>query len=234
MAAVGVLNFKLTNVQSDANARTFEGYGSIFGNVDHAGDVVQAGAFKQSLAAHRAAGTWPPMFFNHNPSQVPGKWIDLREDARGLWVKGQLSNTPLGSEMRELLRDGSISGLSIGYKVTDSDYDKHNNHVLKAIDLWEISIVSLPANPVARADTSTVKQESDVIVPIRQFERFLHEHLSMSNSNARRFASAFWGQYKSLQQGEPLTTSLDTLREDLQSVRVLAVIKLAADQIRSL
>src|SRR5215469_11385009 len=199
MSRAEVLNFKLANVSTDSAERTFSGHASIFNNVDLGGDVVLRGAFAKSLAAHKAAGTPVPMFYMHDPSRVPGKWLSVAEDAKGLAVTGKLSNTPLGLELHELLKDGSISGLSIGFKIDEESYDKQGNRLLKSVDLWEISIVSLPMNPVARADTSSVKRETDTVVPIREFERYAHQHLHMSNSNSRRFASACWRQYKSLQ-----------------------------------
>src|ERR1051326_3759809 len=79
--------------------REFEGYGSVFGNKDLGGDVVVQGAFAKSLAAHEDAGTMPQMFWMHDPSRVPGKWLKMAEDDHGLFVHGQLAPTPLGEEM---------------------------------------------------------------------------------------------------------------------------------------
>ena len=65
------------------SARQFEGHGSIFGNVDLGGDVVMPGAFKTTLAEHKAADSMPSMFWMHAPDQVPGAWLDMSEDAQG-------------------------------------------------------------------------------------------------------------------------------------------------------
>lgn len=140
-------------------AREFEGYGSVFGNVDLGGDIVVPGAFTKSLHKHRADESMPQMFWMHNPAQVPGKWLEMNEDGRGLYCKGVLANTPLGNEIHELLKMEAVRGLSIGYRTEDDAYDKSGNRLLKQIDLWEVSPVSLAMNPLAQV-THTKSQLS--------------------------------------------------------------------------
>ena len=92
------------------SARQFEGYGSIFGNVDLGGDVVIRGAFKRSLSAHKTAATLPPMFWMHRPDAVPGVWLEMRENESGLYVKGELAETQLGLELQTLLSMKAVRG----------------------------------------------------------------------------------------------------------------------------
>ena len=70
---------------------TFSGYGSIFGNTDSYGDIVMPGAFATSLADHRRRGSRPKMFWQHDPREPIGSWVDLSEDGKGLWVEGRLN-----------------------------------------------------------------------------------------------------------------------------------------------
>lgn len=141
------------------NDREFEGYGSVFNNMDLVGDVIAPGAFKSSLAEHSAAGTMPLMFWMHRPDQVAGAWVSMKEDKRGLAVKGELADTQLGNEMRTLLKMRALRGLSIGFRTLDSDWvddDENGVHrVLKELDLVEVSLVSMAANPLA--EVSAVK-----------------------------------------------------------------------------
>src|SRR5262252_1172391 len=116
--AAEVLSFKFTNVSTHAEERTFEGHASTH-EVDLGGDVVCPGAFAKSLAPHKANKTMPVMAYMHDLTRIPGKWLDMREDSGGLWTKGRLSDTTLGNESRTLLKDGSISGLSIGCQPAD-------------------------------------------------------------------------------------------------------------------
>jgi HK97 family phage prohead protease len=157
--------------------RQFEGHGSVFGNVDLGGDVVIPGAFKRSLSAHRKAGTLPAMFWMHDPSQVAGAWHDMREDDKGLYVRGELADTTLGNEMRTLLGMKAVRGLSIGYRTRDSDYDEDGNRLLKEIDLWEVSLVSLAMNPLAQVEAMKARLSGlgEYVPSEREFERLLRD-----------------------------------------------------------
>ncbi|HEU4603160.1 MAG TPA: HK97 family phage prohead protease [Steroidobacteraceae bacterium] len=170
--------------------REFEGHGSIFKNVDFGGDIVLPGAFKRSLAAHRKAGSMPQMFWMHDPSRVPGKWIDMHEDSKGLAVKGVLADTELGNEIRTLLKMDAVRGLSIGYVTKDQDFDDDGNRLLKEVDLWEVSVVSMPMNPLAQVTHSKTRLSAsgEYVPTAREFEHFFREK-GCSKSVARRLVA---------------------------------------------
>lgn len=158
-------------------AREFEGHGSVFNNVDLGGDVVMPGAFKRSLADHRKAGTLPQMFWMHKPDAVPGVWTEMREDDRGLYVRGELVDTQLGNEMRTLLKRKAVRGLSIGFRLVDFDYDDDGNRLLKEIDLWEVSLVSLAMNPLAKVESAKARLSDfgEYVPTEREFEARLRD-----------------------------------------------------------
>lgn len=130
----------------------FEGYGSTFGNVDLGGDVVMKGAFKESLAEYRKAGEWPQMFWMHNPALIPGKWLDMSEDSKGLKIKGELLPTTVGNDVQILMRAKAVRATSIGFSIdSQDDYEFRDGvRLLHRINLWEVSPVSMPMNPKAR------------------------------------------------------------------------------------
>jgi uncharacterized protein len=128
----------------------FDGHGSIFGNVDLGGDVVMPGAFKRTLAEHKSENTLPAMFWMHDVTRVPGKWLDMSEDNMGLATKGELAPTDLGKEIHILLKMDAVSGLSIGYVPKQVDYSSDGVRMIYDADLMEVSIVSLPMNPKAQ------------------------------------------------------------------------------------
>lgn len=175
-------------------AREFEGYGSTFGNVDLGDDVVLPGAFKQSLIRHKADGLPPQMFWMHQPDQVPGKWTELAEDTKGLYVKGELADTQLGNEMRTLLNMKAVRGLSIGFAIEDRQkdvsYDADGNRLLHKIDLWEVSLVSLAMNPMARitASKARLSQDGEYVPTAREFEKHLRD-AGCSKNVARHLVS---------------------------------------------
>lgn len=159
------------------NKREFEGHGSIFGNEDLGGDVVQRGAFATSLLEHDQKNSMPQMFWMHDASRVPGKWTEMSEDNNGLYVKGVLAETPLGDEIHELLKMEAVRGLSIGYMTRDSEWTDDGTRVLKEIDLWEVSVVSLPMNPLAQVTMakSQLSSAGEYVPTARQFERTLRD-----------------------------------------------------------
>jgi HK97 family phage prohead protease len=162
---------------------SFTGYGSIFGNVDSYGEVVEPGAFTKSLARHAKEKTRPLMLWQHDPWQPIGVWEDLVEDGKGLKGTGKLVlETTQGRETYALLKAGAISGLSIGYREIEVEPDGTIRR-LKALDLLEISVVSFPAN--RRAQVQSLKSErmeefarrlrDGDPMPTKEFEDILRE-----------------------------------------------------------
>ncbi len=154
----------------------FEGYGSTFGNVDLGGDVVMKGAFKDSLERWRAEGEWPQMFWMHRPDQIPGKWLDMHEDAKGLKVKGQLLPTTIGNDVQILMKARAVRALSIGFSLDEpGDFEfLKGTRQLHRINLWETSPVSMPMNPKARINAVKARLQANG-VSLTDFKREL-EH----------------------------------------------------------
>jgi uncharacterized protein len=128
----------------------FAGYASLFGVPDSAGDVVMPGAFAASLARRGPGGI--RMLFQHDAGQPIGTWLDLREDSRGLFVRGRLSSeVQQAEELGQLLHDGAIDGLSIGFRAVLATRDRvtRRRRLIK-VDLWEISLVTFPMLEGAR------------------------------------------------------------------------------------
>lgn len=126
------------------------GYASLFDAPDMAGDVVLRGAFAASLARRRPGAV--RMLWQHDPGQPVGRWLDIREDARGLFVRGQLNlGVRRAAELYALVRQGALDGLSIGFRAAEASRDAVSGmRRLRRIDLWEISLVTFPMQPGAR------------------------------------------------------------------------------------
>jgi len=190
--------------------REFEGHGSIFKNVDLGGDIVVPGAFKRSLEQHKSNGSLPALFWMHDPSRVAGKWLEMSEDSVGLKVKGVLAPTPLGDEIRTLLKMEAVKGLSIGYRTLDHDYDRHGNRLIKEAELWEVSVVSLPMNPLAQVAhvKSRLSAAGEYVPTPREFERILRE-VGCSHSVSKRIVAKMFEDEEA--RDEPV--EIDTLPE---------------------
>jgi HK97 family phage prohead protease len=140
--------FKLDDISEDGQ---FEGYASVFGNVDSYGDVVEPGAFKKTI---RESKGQVPILWQHDPYEPIGISLELEEDVKGLHALGQLVlDVRRGAEARALMKAKAITGLSIGYQTikwigdeTDALVDRR----LKELKLWEFSPVTFPANQLAQ------------------------------------------------------------------------------------
>ena len=144
---LGVLEFKALGGE-----RTFSCYGNVKGNIDHALDRVVDGAYRDSIASHKAAGTMPKFFWMHNPWDTPvGVWTAMEEDSKGLYLEGKFSNTPKGNELYELYKDNALDSFSIGYRVNDEKWNSSLgcNDLIK-VDIREISAVTFACNEESR------------------------------------------------------------------------------------
>jgi HK97 family phage prohead protease len=183
--------FKIKAVSEDG---LFSGYGSVFGVIDSYKEVVAPGAFAESLSQRTPALLW-----QHRSGEPIGVYSALREDQTGLYVEGKLAlKTARGAEAYELLKMGAISGLSIGFVTRDDSYDRVTGiRTLKKVDLWEVSLVTFPANDAARV--SGVKS-IDTIASLADAESYLRDAGGLS----RREATALVSRIKSLRgRGDP-------------------------------
>lgn len=152
--------FKLAAGDAGA-AGHVEGYGSVFGNTDSHNDIIQPGAFAQSLAERKAQGRVLPMHVMHGVfggDGLPvGVWNNVQEDSKGLHMQGKISgtNTDAGRLLYERVKDGALGGLSIGYSVPEGGSEKVATpsgpirHIKRA-NLFEVSLVDDPSNPLSR------------------------------------------------------------------------------------
>jgi len=130
---------------------TVAGYASLFGRRDQGGDVVQPGAYAASLKALASQGRAVKMLWQHDPAQPIGVWDEVREDDRGLFVKGRiLTEVDKGREAAALLTAGAIDGLSIGYRTVRAERDGKGQRLLSELELWEVSLVTFPMLAEAR------------------------------------------------------------------------------------
>lgn len=192
--------------------RTFAGYGAVTGNVDAYGDVIRAGAFARYLSEVKSGTTpWPLMLSQHGgmglsaDDMTPiGVWTHLSEDGHGLKVEGKLADTPRGEEMYRLMRmepRPAIDGMSIGYipkAWTPRSKPEEPKRLLTDVELVEISIVSRPANRLARIEAVKSIEE---IATLAQAEDWLREQ-----GLSKRQAVAFIAQIKRVGAGDPLDT----------------------------
>ncbi|MBH0239129.1 HK97 family phage prohead protease [Methylobrevis albus] len=158
-----------TEIRLDGDEGRIEGYAAVFNVVVPSfNETVAPGAFRRSLAEHRASGTRPVMLYHHG-QDVVGVWESIEEDSRGLKVRGRIiRETVKGAETFALLREGALSGLSIGFSTRKAERNPAGVRVLRDVDLAEISIVPLPASPSARiTSVRSIADASTYIVALK-------------------------------------------------------------------
>jgi HK97 family phage prohead protease len=143
-------------VKSLDESGVFAGYGSVFNMVDSQRDVVLPGAFTETLARR---GSDVKLLWQHDVREPIGRIEALREDGQGLYLRGRLLlEVARAREAYALMKAGVLSGLSIGYSPVRYRTDPDTGvRMLSQLDLWEVSLVTFPANEAARV--TVVKQE---------------------------------------------------------------------------
>lgn len=186
-----VIKHKLLNLQSckvkvaggEGEPIQFSGYASVFNVVDAFGDSVVPGAFAETLKNRERPVR---MRWNHF-GPVIGLWLDMKEDDIGLFVEGELTPDHRTScDVAASLKHGSVDGLSIGYRILDSEM-REEVLLLKELELVEISVVEEPAN--IEALVSEVKSVIDGAKTLKELEALLRDAGGFSKANATAFIS---------------------------------------------
>jgi HK97 family phage prohead protease len=151
------------------DGHVIEGYASLFGAFDQGGDVVSKGAYAASLKAIGAEGRRIKMLWQHDPACPIGVWDEVREDAKGLWVRGRLlPEVTKGREAVELIAAGAIDGLSIGYRTVKAAKNGKGQRLLTELELWEVSLVTFPMLPSARVMAKSDEVTTDEVSLLRE------------------------------------------------------------------
>jgi HK97 family phage prohead protease len=142
----------------------FSGLASTYNNVDELGDVVEPGAFTKTLAGSKER----PLLWNHRD---PIGMVQLTDSPGGLLVQAKLSlAVRQAAEAYTLLKDNIVRGLSIGYETIRSDFVGPVRH-LRELKLWEVSLVTLPANTQAVVTGVKTAQDAQIRAAWQEFRR---------------------------------------------------------------
>jgi len=180
------VTFDIKSYHDEDGERKFSGYANTFDHKDRAGDITQKGAFTKSIKQHITNGTKPLMLMHHDHARPVGVWEKLVEDAKGLYVEGRLTKGVRDAdEAYALLKDGALNSMSIGYKVLDEEYDRNKGaYLLHEVSLFEISLVSIPANE----QSTVISVKSDDGVDTRALEKHLRD-VGLSRREAKAILS---------------------------------------------
>ena len=174
------VDLALDEVEADG---AFSGYASLCGAVELGRDVVERGAFARSIRTRGAAGI--RMLYQHDPAEPIGRWVEIREDERGLYVRGRLSDgVTRAREVLALMKGGALDGLSIGFRAVRARADAGGVRRIIEADLWEISIVTFPMQPGARVERVKGFARGRLPTP-RELDRGLRRDAGLTRGEAR-------------------------------------------------
>jgi hypothetical protein len=207
------------DVKADLAQGIVEGYASTFGGEpDRAGDVIAPGAFRDVISAFRKGQARVPFLWAHDTARPIGRVEELREDAKGLFMRARFNlETPAGRDAYQHAKSGDVSAFSIGYRVPPGGVklraSKHNGTVreLRSIDLWEVSLVTLPANTNAQ-----VTQVKSVEIETKAELVDLLRRVGLSKAAAKRVAA---GGYPALRPEEKAASFADDIKRRTAAFR---------------
>jgi uncharacterized protein len=158
----------------------FSGYLSVFDTEDLGRDVVEKGAFTKTIKERESV----PLLWQHWPDEPIGKLVDLSEDEKGLKVRGLINlAVKRGREAHALLKQGALTGMSIGYDAVKASDDKEaKTRRLQEIKLWEGSVVTFPMNQAALVDMVKARQRYTDTTEVMEEIKALREELGEKTS----------------------------------------------------
>ena len=137
---------------------TIAGYFSTYDKTpDSYGDIIEPGAFTETLKAREESGHPFPLCFNHDFSAVIGAVNSVKDTEKGPYIEATFLDTELAQDVRKMLLSGAIYQFSFAYDVlerrnpTEEEEKMGITNVLKKLEVFEISVVTVPANQNAVA-----------------------------------------------------------------------------------
>lgn len=188
--------YKSFDIKADEGAGTISGYFSTYDRIpDSYGDVIAPGAFTDTIKAREESGHPFPLCWNHDLDQIIGKVDSIEDDEKGPLMTASFFNTPLAQEKREVVKSGVVYQFSFAYDIKDAaqvtleDGTKANE--LRKLDLFEISIVPIPANQNAVMTEVKADAPEEKTVPVVGVIKVeVPEELKSGRRNSKKDADA--------------------------------------------
>lgn len=151
------MNYKTIQLKAD-EAGKISGFFSTYDKTpDSYGDIIEPGAFTGTIERRKATGHPFPMCFNHDFSAVIGAIETIEEKENGPYIEGGFLDTQLAQDVRKMCLSGAIWQFSFAYEVlkrrdpTEEEKKAGVMNVLQELEVFEISVVTVPANQNAVA-----------------------------------------------------------------------------------
>jgi HK97 family phage prohead protease/HK97 family phage major capsid protein len=134
--------FDVVEKDSKSDVLTIKGYANTVSK-DRTGDVIVKEAWEKGGMDDYLKN--PIILAFHDYSRPVGTTVDYNVTDKGLEIVAEISKA--AGEVYNLIKDGVLKTFSVGFSIKDADYDKEaDTFFIKNLDLYEISVVSVPAN----------------------------------------------------------------------------------------
>ena len=207
---------------------------------DSYGDIIEPGAFSETLEKRKATGHPFPLCLNHDFSDVIGACDSIEEKEKGPFVEASFFDTGRAQEVRTWLKSGAIYQFSFAYDVlqrrdpTEEEKKAGVMNVLQKIELFEVSIVTVPANqnavvtevkgvePETKAGRRNSRKDADVINQIIDLAKSLLDEPEDTNTDEEAKSAEPTAQVNEASE-EPTTAEnakrADALLEKINSIK---------------
>jgi HK97 family phage prohead protease len=186
-----------------ANNGYIEGYLATY-SPDDVGDKILPGAFKKTISEVKASGRTIKYLFNHDLSQPLGVIEEMAEDGKGLYFKARISKTKSAQEKYEMAKEGILDSNSIGYRVIQADYEENGLRLLKEVQLYEGSLVTIPANHTAK------------VTDIKRAKRLIGFLRKQTDEVSQILADELQSMLLQMEKYEERLTELEKIVDELQ------------------
>ena len=175
------LGFEIKEIKDDC--MNFIAHGSTTGVKDRDNDIIEKGAYSNIIKKAEQTGKYPKLLYQHSRNDVIGVIEGLKEDNKGLLVKGRFIDTTKGRDAYTEVKEGAIDSMSMGFIIGDYNLNRktggRNIQIIK--ELPEISFVTFPSNE--QSNVVQVKR-LDGTIDVRELETYLRGVFSRNEAKA--------------------------------------------------
>lgn len=177
---------------TDGKSGSISGHFATFDH-DHGdsyGDVIKKGAFLGTIARRKATGHPFPLCYNHNFEMIIGRVTDIGEDETGAYFSADFFPTEKAQEIRNIVKSGVLYQFSFAFDVLDAGRVKAGDgsmvNELREIELYEVSIVTVPANPRATMTDIKTGRALNPELSAKRDEALAYIHMMKEEESAER------------------------------------------------
>jgi len=189
-----------------------KGYASMFNNKDSDGDIITKGAYTKTLQENSERIAF---LYQHNMNQPIGKPMSMKEDEKGLFIEAKISDSSLGKDVKTMVSEGILKEFSVGFIPIKEDLQKDVNYI-KEIKLFEFSLVTLAANPLAKVTEYKGTKSVDNLMD--EFDKLIKMSRKLDNPHLLEFELRMLKEKSSLILNESQKSELE--KESVESKKI--------------